>query len=1844
LTQNIYTLFRTCLVLIICISIGRSQTNVDFRATSITGCGLVQTVFKDSTTTSSPITGYLWDLGGVTSEKASPGRVFDKPGKYRVCLTVTTADGNKTTKCKDNFIEVFAKPEANFSLDKNQGCSPVLVNFKDLSKSDNGKITEWIWDIGGSSNVLTFNTLPSVIQSTYTSGGNYTLSLTIKDEKGCIASTVKKDVLKIQKIANPILTKKYLESCSLPWKVEIKNNNIDANAQYTWNFGNNTVHNGPTPPAILFNALGNYNLTLIAKKGICSDTTFIKDFVTTSPRKVIIPDNTTICEGSTIKFKEDAEVAADSIRWVFHNGFTTNEKTPSFTYNIQGCYKVKLLRFSSTCKDSVTYDCIKVNKAAVPQMSIQNQFKCTVPIDITGSSTSSGGLEWTLSGNAMNITKSGNNAKFTIANYGTYQLKLKYTDPQGCAAEATRNVDIKKFDVNLPFAFVGGCAPYEVQLADSIFSETPITSYEWIVGPNGNIHKSKVKSPKFILDAPGSHDVTLIATNNLGCIDTTIRAGYVQGGVKPTVDFTVTPADTCQNVERIFNALTSANATKWEWDFGDESYAMDKSVKHTYGQPKKYNVTLTASDRGCFNSVRKDNVVSVNFPLSRFYVKHNCDTIEQINLTKDPEGADSLYWIVDYKNRVDTIRDTLLNKLTFPDRGIYFVTMYTKNFQSGCENLRTDSIFITKPIASYTTDTLQGCSPLTVNFTSTSQDAMTYKYVRQPGDTLTTNNIVITQPGTYNVPSILAIDRNGCRDSISYNQKIKVNKVFAIPDFQKSLCIPADLQLSSKSLDSFSTITNVAWMIDTVSILGDSIKYFLANPAVYNLRLSVKDAWGCTDSIELKEAIEAIELKADFTVDSLGCTNQDLLFLPKGDGVNTATYIWELGDKTIDSSQVVRKRYNQEGSYNICLTLQDRRGCESKICKDSVINIKNPKAEFFGDKLSETCPPLLTNFTNLSTNAISYQWDFGDNSGLSFVEKPSHVYLDPDTFDVMLIAIRSETCRDTFVRKDYITLLGPVGKVEYKILGNCTPLQIEFTATSDKLYNYIWDFGNGIIDSSSTITDNEVLMHAYGNAGKYDPKLLITDNFGCRRNFSMPTIEVNVLNANFNALDSTLCEDKNELVLKNSTISTATSNFYNWLIIQNNDTIQSSEDSISTFINKLGYHQITLIGETTNCKDTLTKSKYILLGANPDLATKVDSLICIGSTINLSDISTTKSGAIDSVFWKIENKSIEGKDINYKFLQSGLYDITHTAVTDEGCLNEQQIQLEVKSADIIDLGNDTLLCQGQSIKLTNKRNPDLLLQWKQDEIDKCKDCKEYEFYPLDTAFIAVTYKNTNGCISDDNLKIILAPEPVPSAELGEDTTMCLNAFVTIKILNYNPSHKYEWPQFPSTSCLLGCEGISFKAIQPLKIVNKVTNKYGCSSLDSLSLSIESSIPDFLPNEKSICDGKELSLSIDSSIDPLYWTLNKDTICRNCDSVKVKPLKNEVYTLTVKSQNQCIYKDSVMVNIIKLNSIDAGKDFEICKGEEIKSTGKGVGSGIWFTIDSTINNSNNLSTFPQKTQKYYLEYTKDECTLRDSMNVVVLDKVKIKAVGDTLCYGETLYLKASGDAFKYEWLDKSGKLISLLQSDSLLAEKSLDVVLVGKRTTCVSDTLNIVYKVHPKIDYTVKDDEIKVYYNTKHFVSTSYDPARNYSYQWFPDYALSCKDCPEPIISNLLQTELFQVIVTDEDTKCETEVFFNADLTKECSEKAFIIPNVIKPETDNAAFELKHGFINDFNYIKILDRWGNMVYTSNDLNFKWDGTNAGKALSPGVYVYVISATCVQKNNEEYHFGGDVLLLK
>lgn len=1834
-----------------------SQVKADFVFDKSEGCGSLAVSFTDiSTSTSGNIVSWQWNLGGIFSAKQHPGIIFTTPGEYTICLTITTSTGSVATTCKDKIIKVFANPIANFGVDIIEGCSPVSVVFNDLSTSNNGAITSWLWDIGGSANIISTTDPLLKITTNYNTGGNYSATLSIVDAKGCVATTSKPNVVNVINPPTVRLDYTYLSTCDLPWDVKIDNIDPDLLATYTWDFGNGQTYTGTNPPIVKYNEAKDYSISVIVRKGPCLDTVVFTNVIKTNRVTdfEIVAEAT--CATQAIQLNDISNYIADSVRWDFGDGTTSNAFNPTHIFSNPGCFIIKLTKYIGSCVQEVVKPCLNILPVPNVNINIDNGFSCLIPaqVSLVSDAQTNGTFTWTINGPSLDTMCIGASHNIMINQFGQYSVSLTFQDENGCiVTKDDQELDIAKFQAELPLFGQQGCIPFNEVLSDSIISNVPISSWNWEVG-NPAIFSSTLRNPVFPVIDTGAWDIRLVVENIYGCRDTIIRDDYIQGGTPPIVNFVATPLEECLTVARQFTSLCSANADFWIWTYNDVGLlSILENPLYTFNDFGVFDITLTAFHNGCGNQLTIEDYIEVFKPVSAFKVDYKCDDPYTIDILNQSRGADIYYWVVHLSTSVtDTIRDSLLTNYTFPDRGLYFLSHYSKSITTGCEHVKTDSIFIVDLVASYTMDTIRGCAPLDVKLSSTVQDAVASEYLPgqfsliNPGD----NEAIVTftEGGILLGPQLVVTDRHGCKDTFQTNIPIEVSKIDATIGAPNVVCIPGSETFIDVSVQGLANIVSREWYFSGGDQTSQSVApiFDIDQPGNYLLTLKLEDSWGCKDSIQ--KEILAVPLIPSFSSDTLSCTEKGVRFIIESDPTFLNAFSWTFGDGQTSSEKNPAHTYATEGSYDVCAELFDSRGCSKKICKPKQVEIKDPIAIFTADPTTAPCPPLLTNFFNGSINAEKFTWDFGDNSGRSFTDMPSHVYNAPGSFDVTLYAEMVPGCVDTLVIPEMIKLLGPTANVGFTKSGNCVPLEIELNGTSDKTYEYIWDFGNGQIEVVPGLNQTDSTSYEYDRPGKFIPKLLVTDENGCARTFTLDTVEVNSLDTKFVADYEPYCGLPALVTIENGTTSSSANVDYSWLLSGVKE-FTSLEETPLFIIDEYGKYSITLIASTVNCIDTIQSDSLIEIAAIPSLDFEFQAtILCENADVNLLNKSILDYGTITEWAWNFGNNNLSNlQDPDVIFTSPGMYTVSLKAKTDKGCQSTIVKSFEILPNTLISLSEDKTICIGDSINIRAAvtSNTNYQFQWDTTHQFLCDTCRLVNVKPeVTTTYFLNTYA-VSGCTNRDSIIITVIPEPGPKLQLSSDTIVCENGQVEIAILNFDNSNSYIWDQEDvGLDCYQNCRTVNASPDEDTYYSIIVTNSFGCFKEDSILVTVERSIDDFLISSKSICEGEQTILSNSGGNNPV-WDNHPTISCTQCDTPTVTPTQPRFYWVTVTSDAGCKYRDSVFVDIVPLSAIDAGEDDVICKGETIQLIGKGPGSISW-TSTQTIQNASSLiaSTEPTVSSLYYLTTTLDECILYDSLFIQVLEKTTIEAIGDTICPDELAILAASGNATNYQWYSENKKVD---QGDTIDVEPDMttEYMVVGSRTVCISDTAIVQVKVYPRIEYSLNEDEYEVFINSKAKFSATYNENIDYLYEWSPPVGLDCTDCPEPTVQHIDQFQKYVLTITDVN-QCTAEHNVFVKFNNKCSGEGFYIPNIFTPYNIDGVNDLFRVYVEDsseFISIKIYDRWGEKVFATEDVNEAWDGVYNGRKLAQGVYTYIVTARC-EVTNDIFNFAGDITIIE
>lgn len=141
------------------------------------------------------------------------------------------------------------------------------------------------------------------------------------------------------------------------------------------------------------------------------------------------------------------------------------------------------------------------------------------------------------------------------------------------------------------------------------------------------------------------------------------------------------------------------------------------------------------------------------------------------------------------------------------------------------------------------------------------------------------------------------------------------------------------------------------------------------------------------------------------------------------------------------------------------------------------------------------CAPFSVNFQDLSTDALNWVWNFGDDSDISNLQNPEHEYSDPGSYDVTLTAIGPGGCSAV---SDPIRIEVGEAPIAEFTSDPSFPVELYLPSTEVQFQNlsqfadsYTWNFGDG---TASDLVDP---MHFFKEPGTYYVRLLATDEYGC---------------------------------------------------------------------------------------------------------------------------------------------------------------------------------------------------------------------------------------------------------------------------------------------------------------------------------------------------------------------------------------------------------------------------------------------------------------------------------------------------------------------------------------------------------------------------------------------------------------------------------------------------------------------------------------------------------------------------------------------------------------------------
>lgn len=475
--------------------------------------------------------------------------------------------------------------------------------------------------------------------------------------------------------------------------------------------------------------------------------------------------------------------------------------------------------------------------------------------------------------------------------------------------------------------------------------------------------------------------------------------------------------------------------------------------------------------------------------------------------------------------------------------------------------------------------------------------------------------------------------------------------------------------------------------------------------------------------------------------------------------------------------------------------------------------------------------------------------------------------------------------------------------------------------------------------------------------------------------------------------------------------------------------------------------------------------------------------------------------------------------------------------------------------------------------------------------------------------IATSPSDTNDALGKVVKLIIGAPDDMAPVIQASDTLICYGDIVKLWVNQHFMSSKYQWylngnpfppgsPKNPLWVLFNGAAG------QYIFSVQETHN--GCPGPVSSSFVINMIAPPSaaIAGKNKVCVGDTTIYSNFFINNTFYsWSTSCGTIIDTSNN-QITVVWDSIGTcqITVSAVNMCGSNSGIKtIYIYDLPVVLAGSDTTICQGDTIALSASGAGSYLWTPANSLLNpNTSTPLAFPDSTSVYTVTGTGlYGCENTDSTIINVLPSPQINLGNDTsICEGDVVILDPGSGYITYLWHDSTTNQTFQVDSSGVYSvEVSTSNGCIGK------DVIVFDYQQGPPINIFTEEC-----INENHPVTL--DAGGPFlSYFW--------QDGSSDQYYTAFESGIYWVKAGNGNclTLDSIELFACLEIT---------IPNVFTPNADgyNDVFKVVGDNITIFD-MQIFNRWGQIVFKSDDINLGWDGKLNGKECSEGVYYWIVN---------------------
>lgn len=564
------------------------------------------------------------------------------------------------------------------------------------------------------------------------------------------------------------------------------------------------------------------------------------------------------------------------------------------------------------------------------------------------------------------------------------------------------------------------------------------------------------------------------------------------------------------------------------------------------------------------------------------------------------------------------------------------------------------------------------------------------------------------------------------------------------------------------------------------------------------------------------------------------------------------------------------------------------------------------------------------------------------------------------------------------------------------------------------------------------------------------------------------------------------------------------------------------------------------------------------------------------------------------------------------------------------------------------------VCLPEQVSVNNQSSGAVEYNWYvngelvSDQSNPALDLDEPGSYTITlSAFNAETCNMTDSATQVVNVYPMLELEPIADVNLCDPDTVFLSANTS------GTATSFHWSTQPDFSDQINdSPQDSIIAVFPMETTTYyllVSNGF-CEEEESITVT---PAPQAEINLSSVpgCDGDTVSIELTNltpeiSFENITWSPS-DAILSGQGTPNLEIITSGSYFLTanVLTENGCLLSDSVFIDTDEL-ILQVSPDTTLCNNSQtatLTATTNGVAqSYVWsenpdFSNPINSDGENTIDVSPEETTTYYIQAQNGNCIRNGEVTVFVVDGSAALSPEFTICLHDTLQIEAvnliPSVELSYLWSPEE-EIISGASTSTITVspeETTVYEVLITTEDGCSFSQSTIVYVSDLGTGGVFASVDPNTIPAGESAVLNAIPNNPDYLYFWNPTgglanpYAASTLATPE-------ETTTYTVTIIDQTSggagncqKSASVILKVYDFV--CGPPNLFLPNAFTPNGDgnNDVLYLRGDNITNM-HLAIYNRWGELVFETNNQSVGWDGTHRGKDVDPAVFVYHLEADC------------------